>query len=195
MIVSFKRNKLPEYHLRHDKVEWGPIISKAHRLDIVVFYYDHWVREHHDDFVKFFKNGGTLNLTVSDPDDLDLMATVQKHFFEKHTPAVLSHHVKATEESFRAALKQAGSKHASVNVHHFPAVLHYSYIMVDERTLYLSVYEQFRGPTVRSPVFEINLWKPRDAGAYWLDVRNKFLCGTRQRSAAQRNGAHSHPPA
>lgn len=173
------KQPLPHYHLRHDRIDWGPIIASARQLDIVVFYYDHWVKEHHDEFVAFFRSGGTLNITFCDPGDKELMKVVHAHFFEKVAPEVLSHKVNATVDALTQARTEASAPEGSLVIHFFKQALHFSFVMVDEHTLYLSMFEQFRGPTVRAPVFEIDLWTPRESAAYWINVRNGFRCGRR----------------
>lgn len=163
-----------EFFIRHDEVDWGTIIEDAREIDVVVFYYDSWVRDHHDSFVKFFRNKGKLSLVLSTPEDSVLVLSIQKHFFPALRPEELQTKIKATHHALTDAQNESGQAGAQLQVFYFPSILHYSFVLVDKRQLYLSVYEQFRGPRVRSSVFRIDLTADRQLEEHWLSNLENF---------------------
>lgn len=164
-----------EFHKRHDKMEWGPIISEASTIDIVVFYYGGWVRQHEDSFVEFFRRGGQLRLILSDPSDDLLVSDIQKYFFPSRTKERLTENIKDTVAAVREVLDKSASKKAHFEYRYYRGILHYSFVLVDRRYLYISVYEQFRNHSVRSSVFEIDIFDDRWLKDYWLEVLDTFV--------------------
>lgn len=165
---------------RHDRLDWGEIIQSAATIDIVVFYYDTWVRQHHDDFVEFFRNGGKLRVVVSDPDNKGLMEIAQREFFPHQDPETMAKKIHGTFSAIRNAAQASGSVNAVATAFAFPHLLHYSFVLTNDSNLFLSVYEQFRGPTVRSPVFKISLGEDLDALTYWREARNSLISDSRE---------------
>lgn len=167
------------FYPTHEEVDWGSIIRSARTLDVVVHYYGRWARKHEQDFIAFFQKGGKLRLVMADPDIKETLAAVHEHFFDNLTRDQLREKIFATEEVYRDLFQEAGSHRASLSVLYFPKVLHYSFVLVDDRMLYLSVYEQFRGRNVRSSVFGIDLGKDQSLEAYWIENRDEFLARSR----------------
>lgn len=166
-VVSFFR--------QHSEVPWNDIIGKARRIDIAVHYYGAWIRDRHDVFVKFFERGGTLRLIETDPRDGPTLTALRKNFFDAHTNTTLKQEIENTHTRLQSAFEDAGSTKARLTTYYFPNILHYSFVLVDERFLYLSVYEQFRGPRVRSSVFGIDLSRDDELKKYWLQTRDTFV--------------------
>lgn len=167
------------FYPTHQEVDWGSIIRTARRLDIVVHYYSRWARLHEKDFLEFFQRGGKLRVVMADPAIRGTFATVHNHFFDNLTTAQLRDRIRETDQIFRELFVDAGSQRASLEVLYFPKALHYSFTLVDDRMLYLSVYEQFRGRNVRSSVFGIDLSKDSGLEEYWLSNRDQFVARSR----------------
>ncbi len=167
------------FYPEHAEVDWTTIIGSAKRIDIVVHYYGRWVRTNHKAFVDFFQRGGELRIAMADPAIPGVLATVQSNFFSGLTRKELSQKIASTEERLKDAFNEAGSQKARLTTFYFPQALHYSFVLVNSRFLYLSVYEQFRGPNVRSSVFGIDLTKDQALEEYWLANRQAFFEGSR----------------
>jgi hypothetical protein len=168
------------FYPNHEEVDWDAIIRGSRSLDIIVHYYGRWARIHEQAFIDFFKRGGTLRLVMADPEIKATLATVHSHFFDNLGRAELRSKILETETIFRGLLADAGSRTASLGIYYFPKALHYSGVLSDNRTLYLSVYEQFRGRNIRSSVFGIDLRKDRELEKYWLENRDQFIDQSRQ---------------
>lgn len=167
------------FYPEHSEVDWSAIIDGARRIDIIVRYYGRWVRTNHEAFVRFFERGGELRIVMADPENPDVLNAVHRQFFPNLTSEHLAGKIIDTEERARAAIAEAGSQRARLTTYYFPQALHYSAVLVDGRMLYLSIYEQFRGPNVRSSVFGIDLKKDQELEAYWLQNRESFFEGSR----------------
>ena len=179
---------IKDFYLRHDEMDWGDIIAQAKTLDIVAFYYGRWVRNNFDAFVTFFRNGGRVRLIMSDPQDVHMMKIVWEQFFDDlGSIDELRQKIVATTSLLEDALEQSGSKVASIDVHYFPDILHYSFVLVNERSLYLSFYEQFRGPNLRSPVVAIDITSDPKLEEYWKMTLESFItksAGTERESSS-----------
>jgi hypothetical protein len=169
---------------QHAEMDWRTIIGSARKIDIVVHYSGRWLRRLHDDFVRFFERGGKLRIVMADPGLPEVLSTVQTHFFPNLGLEQLEEKIVDTERRLISAFNDAGSRKASFSTHYFPQALHYSFVLVNDRFLYLSVYEQFRGPNVRSSVFGIDLSRDLELEAYWHQTRDIFLERSRQARAA-----------
>lgn len=167
------------FYPRHEEVDWNAIIRGARSLDIIVHYYGRWARTHDQAFIEFFKRGGTLRLIMADPDIKGTLAAVHAQFFDNLTRPDLRARILETETIFQGLLADAGSRSATLTVYYFPKALHYSAVLADNRILYLSVYEQFRGRNVRSSVFGIDLQRDPSLEEYWLENRDQFIAASR----------------
>jgi hypothetical protein len=170
-----KLGAVVSFYPEHDQVDWGAIIRRARRLDVVVHYYDRWVRRNDRAFVDFFQRGGELRLVLPDRQMPALMEVVREQYFEQLRMDELMRKIEATETKLCELFDEAGNVRSRIVSYHFPRALHYSFVLVDSRTLYLSMYEQFRGNNVRSSVFGIDLTKDRELETYWLANREAFF--------------------
>lgn len=167
------------FYPEHSETDWASIIRSAKRIDIVVHYYGRWVRRYDAEFVSFFERGGDLRIVMSDPDIPRVLTDVHVNFFTNLTRKELSNKIKDTEINLADLFQQAASRKARLLTYYLPQALHYSFVMVNNRFLYLSVYEQFRGANVRSSVFGIDLSKDRALEEYWLQNRDTFINSSR----------------
>jgi hypothetical protein len=163
------------FYPQHEDVDWGEVIASSKRLDIVVHYYNRWVREHFDAFVGFFGRGGTLRIVMADPQDQVVLNVVNSQFFPNLTAQQLVERIDQTESELRLALEESGSRKAKLQVLYYPGALHYALVLSNERYIYLSVYEQFRGPVVRSSVFEMDLVRDTGLEEYWERTIENFI--------------------
>ena len=158
---------LVEFFPRHEDVDWHAVIRSSRKIEIVVHYYNRWVRENAEDFVAFFQRGGELTIVLPDLADANVLKAVRKEFFPRQTAEQLRDRVNQTVEYLRESFQTAGSHKARLSVCYFPGALHYSAVVVDNRHVYLSVYEQFRGPVIRSSVFHMDLVKDEALEDHW----------------------------
>lgn len=164
----------------HDDVDWAAIIRNAKQIDIVVHYYDSWVREHYQEFAGLFKRGGRVRLIIPDPEHVEVMSSVQREFFPRHTVERITEKIFATAQNLREAIDAADSPDAKLEIYAFPAALHYAAVIADDRQLHLSVYEQFRGTTIGSQVFHIELIQDRQLCDYWNENIKQFIESSRR---------------
>ena len=85
-----------------------------------------------------------------------------------------------TIEVVQQALIQSGSNRGAIEVYAIPRLLHFSYVLTNERHLFLSVYEQFRGPNVRSGILHLDLVKDAVLEEYWEDQNTQILNASRR---------------
>ncbi len=131
---------------QHAEMDWGAILQSAKKIDIVVHYSGRWVRRLHDDFVRFFERGGQLRIVMADPTLPEVLSAVHTNFFPNLALEQLQEKIVDTERRLIEAFNDAGSRKAGLRTMYFSQALHYSFVLVNDRFLYLSVYEQFRGP-------------------------------------------------
>jgi hypothetical protein len=175
MAETTSTGALVEFFPQYEEVDWKAIISSAKRVDIVVHYYNRWARENFEELVTFFGRGGQLRIIMADPDHANTLSVVHDQFFPHLTTDQLIERIDQTEAVMREAFKAAASAKASLSVYYFPGALHYSAVLTDDRHLYLSVYEQFRSPVIRSSVFHLDLVKDAALENYWATNVDTFI--------------------
>lgn len=166
---------LVSFFVTHDDVDWGAIIDAARCIDVVVHYYGRWASAHYDQFVAFFRRGGKLRLIMADPEVRGILGIVREHFFPYLTSPQLRGKIVETERVLTEAFEEAGSSRASFEVYYFPKVLHYAFLLADNRLLYLSAYDQFKGSNIRAPVFCLDVGKDHRLEEHWLGNRDRFI--------------------
>lgn len=168
------------FYARHDDVHWSAVIARARTVDIVVHYYNRWVREQSEAFTAVFQRGGTVRLIMADPSIPRTLQDVRRYFFPRLTGQQLVERIRETEDRLAEALDASGSQKAAFKVYYYPQPLHYSFVLVDDRHLFLSLYEQDRGPVIRSSVFEIDLRLDGILEEYWHGNLEHFLAQSRE---------------
>jgi hypothetical protein len=184
MQTSDQSGALISFYPTHEDVDWDVIIEHSRSLDIVVHYYGRWASLHYDSFVAFFRRGGKLRLIMADPDIAPTMDIVREQFFPYLNAQQLLDKIAETVRVLRDALEEAGSRKAVLKVYYFPKVLHYAFVLSNDRTLYLSAYDQFKGTNIRAPVFGIDLSKDDRLEGHWHGNRDRFIAESREGEAA-----------
>lgn len=179
-----KEGALVSFYPTHEDVDWDAIIDHSRSIDIVVHYYGRWASRHYDSFVSFFRRGGKLRLVMADPEIPATMDIVREHFFPYLDAKQLVDKIAETVRILQNALDEAGSRKASFHVYYFPKVLHYAFLLVNDRTLYLSAYDQFKGTNIRAPVFGIDLTKDERLEDHWFSNRDQFIRESREAGVA-----------
>lgn len=179
MQVSDQSGALISFYPTHEDVDWDAIIDRSRTLDIVVHYYGRWASVYNDSFVAFFRRGGKLRLVMADPAIPATMEIVREHFFPYLNGQQLLDKIAETVRVLKSALEEAGSTKASFKVYYFPKVLHYAFVLSNDRTLYLSAYDQFKGTNIRAPVFGIDRNKDARLEEHWHNNRDRFLAESR----------------
>lgn len=180
MQVSNHTGALVSFYPTHEDVNWGDIIDHARTLDIVVHYYGRWASAHEHNFIEFFRRGGKLRLIMADPQIPATMKVVREHFFPYLNGPQLLGKIAETVRVLADAHAEAGSTKASFKVYYFPKVLHYSLLLSNDRTLYLSAYDQFKGTNIRAPVFGMDLSKEPRLEEHWRSNLDRFLSESRE---------------
>lgn len=184
MQVSDQSGALISFYPTHEDVDWGAIIDHSRSLDIIVHYYGRWASLHNDSFIAFFRRGGKLRLIMADPTIPATMKIVREHFFPYLTAKGLVDKIAETVRVLHDAFEEAGSKKASFKVYYFPQVLHYAAVISNDRTLYLSAYDQFKGTNIRAPVFGIDLSKDARLEEHWHGNRDRFIAESHEGAIA-----------
>ncbi len=166
---------LTGFYSRHEDVDWSAAIRDARQVDIVVHYYSRWVREQSEAFTALFQRGGKVRLVMADPHIAGTLEDVRRYFFPRLTAQQLTDKILETDTRLEEALDASGSQKAVLETWYFPEPLHYSFVLVDQRRLFLSVFEQDRGPVIRSSVFELDLFLDGALDDYWQHILQRFF--------------------
>lgn len=155
-----------DFYPNFREVPWKELIEGSKSIDIVVCYFDSWVRANWDDLRDFFGKGGSLRLFLPDFEDDAAMRVVQERFPE-HSVAVVKQKVVSTALRLGRVLEESGSKSARLEIHFHPSALNYSAVRFDGETVLLSVYEQFRKQKIDSSAILLDLNKSEHLRLYW----------------------------
>lgn len=148
------------------EVPWHDLFSSARSVDIVVYYYDSWVKTNWRPLVEFFGNGGALRIVLPNPDNDEIMEVVRRRFPENSID-MIRHKVRNTGERLKSAKQESGSQTARIEVFYFDDSLNYSAIRFDNASLLLSVFEQFRENRILSSAVLLDLKNSAHLNGYW----------------------------
>jgi len=177
--LSETKHRIPQLASFHDtfrQVEWARLLREHNgQLDIVVFYFDSWIKANTDSLTEFLRKPKTsVRLFVSDPGRDDVTTTVNRLFGEYSKEEVPSK-VSRTGERFANILTKAGAASSRLEVYFVPFPLMYSAQCLDSRTLVLSVFEMSRQKQIDSPAFVIDLTKSGHLQQWWAKELDGLL--------------------
>jgi hypothetical protein len=158
-------------HQDIDRVEWGPKIVRAKKIDICVQGWYTWVAGRKTYWKEFFKNGGTLNLILPNPDITDAMRFMEERLGRK--PGKQKDDIEQMRDLLVELCKGTNGsiKHFRVN-----QMIWYCAVRFDDKDLFLSLYEhiRFENSDIESPTYQVFLAK-HEHTKDWMEKEFKGL--------------------
>ncbi|MBS1624713.1 MAG: hypothetical protein JST83_11875 [Bacteroidetes bacterium] len=169
----------PIIYGNHRQVEWHRLLSEAKTIDIVVVYYDTWVKSNWETLVNFFRTGGQLRIVLPNPENPDNLRDMLKYFpkMESNTEELrnrIIHTMTFLREVYNAAAKLHG-RHGMYEIYCLDNSINYPFVLVDNKTVISSFFEHFSDMRVNSPSFLVNYADNLWLKEYWEKEINLLL--------------------
>lgn len=163
-----KKSKVIKYNSSYRSTNWKNLFSSAEQsITICAFYLDSFLSWTSDDLQKFLKKDNVkLNVIVTEPNtsNLELIARL----FPQYKKDVVEEKIIGTEDKIREIIRNLQISDDKFVFYKYKYFLNYSYILVDEKYLYLTIYEMQRNIKKDSPSIIVDLTKDKDIREYIL---------------------------
>jgi len=166
--LTVKPRQVVSFCDTYRQIDWTSLLKDAHvSLDIVVHYYDSWVRANHEILREFFmRPRTTMRVFLSDPEDASVLAHVTR-LFPEYPESEVKRKILDTAPLLAIPLKEAGADPARLQIFYVPFPVSYSAQCIDNRALVVGVFEMFRKKKIDSPAFVIDLTQSEAVTRFW----------------------------
>ncbi len=147
---------IPKCYDNFNRVPWDDYIKESSKIDILVHYFDTWINQRTDIITDFFRQGGTLNLIIPNPEDENLIRIIKSRFNDSSYERILDK-VRRTSGKFQELRNSANNPTSKLNIFITDQITWYCAVRFDERYLILSPYEHTHDVSVQSPAVVIPL--------------------------------------
>ncbi len=156
------------FYETYNKCEWDRLLNESRNcIDVVVYYYDSWIKTNHEGLVTFFQKPDTkIRIFVSDPDN-EMVLDMYKRLFRDTTIETTKEKVKKTGLRILSVAEEAGVSPERIQLFFVPHVLNYAAQCFDKNTLALSFFELNREVKISSPVILLDLNKSKQLEKFW----------------------------
>jgi|GEM_PF-3009220 len=138
-----------------DWKQW--IKSSCEQIDIVVYYFDTWLKQNKQELIAFLKRSDTrINLIVCDPDKEENIKYIHS-LFPENSEGYLKEKIHKTYKLLASIAEEAGAKKERIKFYCSERPLTYSIQRFDNKKAALSVFEMFRQDRIGSPMMLIDL--------------------------------------
>jgi hypothetical protein len=125
------------------------MISDCDTLDIVVQYFDSWVKDHQDALRDLFTRAGRVRMILPDPGDADSLAQIKSRFLESEQDRVEAK-IRNTSTRLESIYSSAG-RNGELHVRCVALPIWYCALRFSNNVVALSPFESKREVGVNSP--------------------------------------------
>lgn len=142
--------------------DWTELITSSEQnIDIIVYYFDTWIKRNRKAILKFFqKPQTTIRIIVADPEIEENFRAIRR-LYHNHDEQTIKNKIYNTYHQIFAIIQQAGANANRLQFYLSPHFLNYSIQCFDQKILVISVFEMVRGMEVTAPAFIIDLRESR----------------------------------
>ncbi|OSZ82591.1 hypothetical protein CAP35_04810 [Chitinophagaceae bacterium IBVUCB1] len=165
-----------EFYETYKKVDWTKLLRDSNEsLDIVVYYFDSWVN-HNEDAIQAFllKPNTKIRVVVSDP-RIDMISDNVQRLFSEYDKGTIQQKIANTRDRFLRLYDKVGASHNRFEFFYYPHLLNYSFQVLDNSKMVLSVFEMYRKKTIDSPAIIIDLNKSKHSKDFMLKELNGII--------------------
>lgn len=166
--LTVKPRQVVSFCDTYRQIDWTALLKDAHvSLDVVVHYYDSWVRANHEVLREFFmRPRTTMRVFLSDPEDASVLAHVAR-LFPEYPESEIKRKMLDTAQLLSIPLKEAGADPARLQIFYVPFPISYSAQCIDNRVLVVGIFEMFRKKKIDSPAFVVDLTQSEVVTRFW----------------------------
>lgn len=145
------------YLVDFTKIDWETLLAGAVRIDIIVHYFDTWIRNNDAVLEAVFKRNGTIRIIIPNAENKVLVKQVKNRFPEYDEKLVKSK-IQNTKKKLQMILERVQS--GTLEVFETDELGYYCCIRIDERIVVYSSYDHIRdNMRIEAPSFIIKLEK------------------------------------
>lgn len=161
-------SEIQHFYPAFQQVDWDHLIGMAQlRIDIVVNYFDSWVKDNRSLLIAFFKKPKTvLYLYLPDPNCGKVFDELSELYTDS-SESVLREKIEKTEKRFLEAIQEAGGTKSQLKVYWLTVRPTYALQRFDSRLAVFSAYDNARTPGVASPAFVLDLHRAASVADYF----------------------------
>jgi len=154
-LIDQQRNMLgSSMYETFDDIDWSEQLKEARQLVVVVHYLDSWLRRAEPALRGLIDRGGRVSVIVPDAERGQVVDAIASRFPDRSREEILEK-MRGTKRRIVGSCGAIDGE--QIDVISVPNMIWYSAFCIDDRWLYLSPFEHFRGNRIRSPVAHIDL--------------------------------------
>jgi hypothetical protein len=139
------------------KINWEELLSAALKIDIIVHYFDTWIRNNDKLLEDIFSRNGTIRILVPNEENKSLVKTI-KNRFPEYEEKIVKAKIHGTKEKL-SMIKNRVNK-GTLEIYESDELGYYCGIKVDEKYLVYSSYDHIRNNMrIEAPTFIIRIDK------------------------------------
>lgn len=138
-----------------ERVPWQSLFENSHSVEILVHYFDSWIRQQRADFISLFKRGGRVSLVIPDTQEAWLINAIASRFPDSTTEEITTK-ISRTAERLSQLNQEAGNN-GSISSHSTKTLTWYCVLRFSNGLVALSPYEHSKALGVDAPFFVVRL--------------------------------------
>lgn len=144
-VVEVKFSEIKEFHGSYRLTNWNQLICSANNnITICGYYFDTWFTWTKGELTDFLrKPNSKLQIIVADPKDERRLTEINR-LFPQYSSELVKSKIAGTKTKVTELLSELQLATDKFDFYHYPNHLNYSYILIDNRFLYLTIYEMER---------------------------------------------------
>jgi len=157
------------------QVDWTALINESNlRIDLVVNYFDSWIKDNEKSLIDFFKKPeAEMHLYIPDESDNNLIQQLQALYTE-YSAVVMQEKIRNTEVRIQSVMTAAGARKSQLRVYRLNRRPTYALQRLDNRLAVFSAFDNGRKMGVECPSVVFDLQKLPTVAAYF-EAELQFL--------------------
>lgn len=147
------------------KINWEEVLLGASKVDIIVHYFDTWIRNNDKLLEEVFSKNGTIRIILPNEENKSLVKTIKLRFPEYEEKLIKSK-IHGTKEKLSMIRNRVNN--GTLNIYETDELGYYCGIKIDEKYLIYSSYDHIRNNMrIEAPTFIIRIDKEQNVNNWF----------------------------